>query len=214
MKCRGKLGGWWCGLGLTVAMALPAAAAQHRPPQPPPAPAHPAPAGNAGHNNARNDRPPNAGNAQNVPHNNGNVNGARGATTPPNVQERWRNMTPQERQRVLQNEERLQHSLPLLRSHVPPALLHIRRCRRASRSILISVVVRNILRIARVWRTIVPRVVMPRVPTPGRCGMRWRRMRRLWLRRTVLRRRGRQGHRHGEPEPTPPSTEFAPAFHE
>jgi hypothetical protein len=33
------------------------------------------------------------------------------------------------------------------------------------------------------------------------------------LRRTVLRRRGRQRHRHGEPEPTPPSTEFAPAFH-
>jgi predicted Fe-S protein YdhL (DUF1289 family) len=117
MKCRGKLGGWWCGLGLTVAMALPAAAAQHRPtqtPPPHPAPAHPAPAGNgnAGHNNARNDRPPNAGNAQNVPHNNGNENGAHGATTPPNVQERWRNMTPQERQRVLQNEERLRRLPP------------------------------------------------------------------------------------------------------
>src|SRR5580704_1404241 len=102
----------------------------------------------------------------------------------------------------------LQHSLPLLRSHVPPALLHIRRCRRASRSILISVVVRNILRIARVRRTIVPRVVMPSVP--GRCRMR---RRRRWLRRTVLRRRSRQRHRHGQPEPTPPSTEFAPAFH-
>src|ERR1700722_8159175 len=102
----------------------------------------------------------------------------------------------------------LQHSLPLLRSHVPPALLHVRRCRRATPSILISVVVRNILRIARVGRTIVPRVVTPRVP-------RRRRMRRgrRWLRRTVLRRRGRQGHRHGQPEPTPPSTEFAPAFH-
>ena len=74
------------------------------------------------------------------------------------------------------------------------------------RTIHISIVVRNILRIARVWRTIVPCVVMPRVP--GRC-----RMRRRCLRRTVLRRRGRQGHRHGQPEPTPPSTEFAPAFH-
>ena len=113
MNIAPKFGGWLCGLGVTVAMALPAVAAQHRPPQAsPPAHSAPAPAGNAGRNNARNDRPPNAGNAQNAPRYNGNGNGGRGATPPPNVQERWRNMTPQDRQRLLQNEERLRRLPP------------------------------------------------------------------------------------------------------
>jgi hypothetical protein len=107
MKCARKFGGWLSGLGLTVAMAWPAAAAQHRPPQASPAPHNaPAPSGNQGHNNARNDRPPNAGNAQNAPHGNSNT------ATPPNVQERWRNMSPQDRQRLLQNEERLRRLPP------------------------------------------------------------------------------------------------------
>jgi Protein of unknown function (DUF3106) len=34
------------------------------------------------------------------------------ATPPPNVQERWRNMSPQDRQRALQNEERLKRMTP------------------------------------------------------------------------------------------------------
>jgi hypothetical protein len=113
MNIGHKLGGWLCGLGLAVGMALPAAAAQHHPPQAsPPAHSAPAPAGSAGHNNSRNDRPPNAGNAQNAPRYNGNGNSGRGATPPPNVQERWRNMTPQDRQRLLQNEERLRRLPP------------------------------------------------------------------------------------------------------
>ncbi len=82
-----------------------------------------APSGNAGRNNnsnrppsgnggTRNDRPPNAGNAQNNPGYNGNGNNGRVATPPPNVQDRWRNMTPQDRQRALQNEERLRRLPP------------------------------------------------------------------------------------------------------
>ena len=128
-----KLGGWLCGLGLVLAMAWPAVAAQHRPPQasppprsapPPPARTAPPPSGNAGRNSAhsdrppnenggtRNDRPPNAGKAQNNPVYNGNGNNGHVATPPPNVQDRWRNMTPQDRQRVLQNEERLRRLPP------------------------------------------------------------------------------------------------------
>jgi Protein of unknown function (DUF3106) len=34
------------------------------------------------------------------------------ATPPPNVQDRWRNMTPQDRQRLLQNEDRLRRLPP------------------------------------------------------------------------------------------------------
>ena len=110
MKIGRQFGGRWCGLGLSaalmLALALPSAAAQHRPPNLPAQ--HPAQGGGKAENQ-RNDRPPNAGAgaAQNA-HPNGN-----GAGTPrPNVQERWRNMTPQEKQRVLQNEERLRRLSP------------------------------------------------------------------------------------------------------
>jgi predicted Fe-S protein YdhL (DUF1289 family) len=114
MKIRGQFGRWLCTLGISAALiVLPcAAAAQNRPPAkqsaPPPhsAPPNRAPTGN----NSRNDRPPNAGVPQNAQRPSGN--GARVVTPPPNVQERWRNMTPQDRQRVLQNEERLRRLPP------------------------------------------------------------------------------------------------------
>lgn len=130
MRLRTQLGGWMCTLGLSVMLAsvctiAPAALAanrgQHRPPNAAPPP-RPAPNHAAAPQN-RPDRPPNAGNgrgaapANNAHPNNfappsGNSNGARVATPPPNVQERWRNMSPQDRQRALQNEERLKRMTP------------------------------------------------------------------------------------------------------
>jgi predicted Fe-S protein YdhL (DUF1289 family) len=104
MKLRNKFGGWWCGLALSVVLvlplSLPCAAAQRPPKNPPP---RPAPERKA-------DRPPKGNGGGNAPRFNQNKNGAR--VTPPNGQERWKNMTPQERQRVLQNEERLRHLPP------------------------------------------------------------------------------------------------------
>ncbi len=108
MKLWRQFGGWLCGLGLSAALALPLScvAAQHPPKDRPPAPAG---NGKTGQVERRNDRPANAGG--NAARPNANGNGTKG-TPPPNVQERWRNMTPQERQRVLQNEERLRHLPP------------------------------------------------------------------------------------------------------
>jgi len=105
MKLWRQFGGWLCGLGLSAALALPCVAAQHpskdRPPHP---------AGNGKAEERRNDRPPNAGG--NVAYPNSTGSGARVPTPPPNVQERWRNMTPQEKQRIFQNEERLRRLPP------------------------------------------------------------------------------------------------------
>jgi hypothetical protein len=120
MRIRGQFGGLLSTLALSTALAvLPCAAEQqHRPPKesapPRSAPPRSAPSGGRApvQENRRNDRPPNAGNAQNAPRNNGNGNGGRAATPPPNVQDRWRNMTPQDRQRVLQNEDRLRRLPP------------------------------------------------------------------------------------------------------
>jgi hypothetical protein len=142
MRLRTQFGGWMCTLGLSVALVLAcaiapaalgakgarragaaraarAAAAQHRPPNPAP-PSHPAPS-HAAAPQTHADRPPNAGHGgaptnQAHPNNfappSGNANGARVATPPPNVQERWRNMSPQDRQRALQNEDRLKRMTP------------------------------------------------------------------------------------------------------
>ena len=120
MRLGRQFGGWLCTLGLGAAlMVLPCAVAdQHRPPPkqsapPRSAPPRSAPAGRAPTGeNRRNDRPPNAGAPQNAPRPNGNGNGARVVTPPPNVQDRWRNMPPQDRQRVLQNEDRLRRLPP------------------------------------------------------------------------------------------------------
>jgi hypothetical protein len=112
-----QFGGWLCtlGLGAGLVVSASASAAQHRPPQSPPPRSAPG-AGKAAvpRGGQKNDRPPNAnGNAaQNAQHSNGSVNGSRVATPPPNVQDRWRNMGPQDRQRLLQNEDRLRRLPP------------------------------------------------------------------------------------------------------
>lgn len=138
MKLRCQFG-WWCrrGLGTTLALTLTllvsagATEAKQKPTEranrPPAAErkVQPAP--------RRNDRPPvvsrddnRSGNrSANRPANNlapsGNGNATerlnenrppRTVAPPPNLQERWRNMTPQDRQRVLQNEDRLRRLPP------------------------------------------------------------------------------------------------------
>jgi hypothetical protein len=103
MRIKRQFGGWWCGLALSAALALPCAAKQHPANDRP----HPAPAPKA--ENHRNDRPPNAGGAGNTQRFNGNK---APVTPPPNGQERWRNMSPLEKQKILQNEQRLQHLPP------------------------------------------------------------------------------------------------------
>jgi hypothetical protein len=127
MSWMRKFGEWRCRLGLcgTLALAVilvlplttPADAAQRRP-QAPKAGRQPMP-----RQDTRNDRPPNAGNRNGgnttIPRpnvsTNPNVNGNPNrppATQPPNTQDRWRNMSPSDRQRVLQNEDRLRRMSP------------------------------------------------------------------------------------------------------
>jgi Protein of unknown function (DUF3106) len=71
--------------------------------------------------NTRNDRPPNAGGnggAQTIPRPSGNTGTNPNPNRPPaqshsgNGQDRWKNMSPVDRQRVLQNEKRLQSMSP------------------------------------------------------------------------------------------------------
>jgi hypothetical protein len=101
MKLGRKLGGWWCGVTLAAALVAPGAWAQHPNNEHPHAQAraerqarhaenHPAPAGA--------NRPP----------------AAQNQTRPgPDVRDRFRNMTPQERQRLAQNEQRLRNLPPV-----------------------------------------------------------------------------------------------------
>ena len=102
---------WLCTLGLGAGLVVwpGAAVAQHRPPQ---AAAPRSESGGGGKAAQRNDRPPNTNVPQHAQRPNGNGNGNRTVTPPPNVQERWRNMTPQDRQRLLQNEDRLRRLPP------------------------------------------------------------------------------------------------------
>jgi Protein of unknown function (DUF3106) len=136
-----KFGEWRCRLSLvgtlaltsamtlmlTLSLATPVVAAQRR------APVSRAVAARAmPRQNAHNDRPPHAGNGggsasaprSNAPRpdsprpdsprpnvqTNGNRN--RPPTSAPNTQDRWRNMSPSDRQRVLQNEDRLRQMSP------------------------------------------------------------------------------------------------------
>jgi hypothetical protein len=114
-----KFGEWRCRLTLCGTLALaamltpataPVMAAQHRQAAPK------AGAQAAPRQNTRNDRPPNAGNggAQTIPRPKSNVEtgGNRFSAPPPNSQERWKNMSPTDRQRVLQNEDRLRRMSP------------------------------------------------------------------------------------------------------
>jgi Protein of unknown function (DUF3106) len=115
-----KFGEWRCRLGLCGTLALaatlmlpltaPVMAAQRRPANKSGGPAA------APRQNTRNDRPPNAGNggAQTIPRpsTGTETNANRPPAKAPNAQERWKNMSPADRQRALQNEERLQHMSP------------------------------------------------------------------------------------------------------
>jgi Protein of unknown function (DUF3106) len=101
MKLWRQFGKGLCGLALIAALAAPCVAAAQRPPREHP-PQRPVPRAET----RRNDRPA----AQNAPHYNGN--GRRGSTSQPNLQERWRNMSPQEKQRAFQNEQRLRNLPP------------------------------------------------------------------------------------------------------
>ncbi|MBV9885737.1 MAG: DUF3106 domain-containing protein [Acidobacteria bacterium] len=113
-----KFGEWRCRLGLCGTLALAAAmglpliapvmAAQHRSPGP-------KVGGQATpRQNTRNDRPPNAGNggAQTIPRPNVQTNPNRPGALQQNPQDRWRSMSPADRQRALQNEKRLQSMSP------------------------------------------------------------------------------------------------------
>jgi hypothetical protein len=67
--------------------------------------------------NTRNDRPPSAGGGGGVqtiprPSTNAAPNANRPPTQQPNTQDRWKNMSPADRQRALQNEKRLQSMSP------------------------------------------------------------------------------------------------------
>jgi hypothetical protein len=113
-----KFGEWRCRLGLCGTLALaatlmlpltaPVVASQRRPPSKSGGPAA------AARQNARNDRPPNArkGGAQTIPQPKTEPNPNRPATTQANPQDRWRSMSPADRQRALQNEKRLQSMSP------------------------------------------------------------------------------------------------------
>lgn len=107
-----KFGEWRCRLGLVRTVALAAAlvlpltvpvigAQRHT--------TAPKSSGQAmPRQNTHNDRPPNAPrpNVETKP------NANRPPTQQPNTQDRWRNMSPADRQRVLQNEKRLQQMSP------------------------------------------------------------------------------------------------------
>jgi Protein of unknown function (DUF3106) len=109
LKLRRQFGGWLCALGLSAALLLASpcvtTARQHPKDRPP----HPAPERKA--ESPRNDRPPNANNGGNGPRYYGNGSRPPGGT-PQNLQRRWQNLTPQERQRLSQNEQRLRNLPP------------------------------------------------------------------------------------------------------
>jgi hypothetical protein len=118
MTLRLQLGAWLCGLMLSAALALPCGAAQRgkdRPPHvpPPPKAQHQEARRDRQSGSPRNDRPPNANSAHNAPRFNGNGN--KGT---PNAQERFRNMTPQEKQRLAQNAERFKNLTPAQRTQM------------------------------------------------------------------------------------------------
>ena len=118
MKIRLQFGGWLCGLALSAALALPlpCTAAQHPKDRPPRAERQEARPGRPSETR-RNDRPPNATHAENTPRFRGNENRSPVAPTP-NAQERFRNMTPLERQRLAQNAERFRNMTPAQRQQL------------------------------------------------------------------------------------------------
>jgi hypothetical protein len=110
MKLGRQLGAWLGGLSLLAALALPAAAKQHPPKERPPAPAPKAPKPE----NRHNDRPPNAGGGGSAKPFHPN----RSVTPPPNPQERWRNMTPQQKKDFAQRDQQLRRMTPQQRQEL------------------------------------------------------------------------------------------------
>lgn len=122
---RPQIGRWMCALGLSAAVALTCVAEQ-RPAKTPAAHSQPQPAAGRQPNQPRNDRPPNAGGRGGAAR--GNVNPNASPNRPPNAsvnrppsntrpgaqmpQQRFRNLPPQEKQRVLQNNQRLKQLPP------------------------------------------------------------------------------------------------------
>jgi len=123
MKLRHQFGGWWGGMGVSaklgLALALLVSPSAMEAKQKPKARADRPPAERkVERGNPRNDRPPvvsrdNLGAAGSNGGQRFNANRPPNAVTPPpNPQDRWRNMSPQERQRLSQNEERLRRLPP------------------------------------------------------------------------------------------------------
>jgi Protein of unknown function (DUF3106) len=109
-----QFGAWLCGLGLNVALLAPCVYAQapsnNRPParQQQPQPRVPQP--REANRPPRNDRPAGSYHPQGTQRAENRRQQA--AVPPPNVQERLRNMSPKDRQRLAQNEQRLRSLSP------------------------------------------------------------------------------------------------------
>src|SRR5216683_4569288 len=142
MKLRFQFGAWLCGLGLSAALLVPCANAQNRPSNDrPPARQQQAPQRNDRSSGSYHPQGPRGsqsrqpayqdrgrandsrsrGNANPRAYDNGRSNRndrpqnsyrQAPATPPPNVQERWRNMTPQERSRLADNQRKFNQLPP------------------------------------------------------------------------------------------------------
>jgi hypothetical protein len=114
MRLGLQFGAWLCGLGLNLALLSPCVHAQapsnNRPParQQQPQPRVPQP--REANRPPRNDRPVGSYHPQGTQR--GQNRRQQAAVPPPNVQERLRNMSPQDRQRLAQNEQRLRSLSP------------------------------------------------------------------------------------------------------
>jgi hypothetical protein len=114
MKLGFQLGAWFCGLGLSAALLVPYANAQGNPSNDRPPARQQAPPQQRREANRplpRNDRPQGSYHPQG-PRPYDNRRDTRPQAPPPNVQERLRNMSPQDRQRLAQNEQRLRSLSP------------------------------------------------------------------------------------------------------
>src|ERR1700719_1802673 len=114
MKMGFQLGAWFCGLGLSATLLVPYANAQGNPSNDRPPARQQAPPPQQREANRpppRNDRPQGSYHPQG-PRPYDNRRDTRPQAAPPNVQERLRNMSPQDRQRLAQNEQRLRSLSP------------------------------------------------------------------------------------------------------
>lgn len=136
MTQRFQFGAWLCGLGLSAALLVPCVSAQNRPSNDRP-PARQQQAPHPANRPPRNDRPSGSYHPQGrseSPQPRANQNRSQGSANnggvsrndrpqnsyrqqapiapPPNAQERLRNMTPQDRQRLAQNQQRLRSLSP------------------------------------------------------------------------------------------------------